>query len=205
MAEGELRLCIFARAPVRGRVKQRLAAELGDERALAVHIELVEGTLMRCTGRAAWRTDLWIADGDAGDPLISDWCDRFNVTFKSQQGDDLGARMNHALTACVMEGAVPVLIGCDCPDIDALYVERAFSALDEADVVLGPAEDGGYGLMGIRRPAPSLFDEIPWGTDRVLERTLQRAAESGLVVELLAPIRDVDTVADWRRYSAAIE
>jgi rSAM/selenodomain-associated transferase 1 len=199
-ASPQRRLCVFARAPDLGRVKRRLAAELGDLVALDAHIRLVEDTLTRCSGRADWTTELWIADGEAAHPTVSEWCRRFRVSFARQEGGDLGARMHHALSRTIDQGALPVLIGCDCPDIDAAYVSAAFAGLENASLVVGPAEDGGYGLIGLRSAVPELFNGLPWGGGDVLEETLRRAAGLGLSVRLLDRIWDVDSAADWRRY-----
>lgn len=196
------RLCVFARSPELGRVKRRLAAELGDERALAAHVRLVEETLARCSGRPGWQTELWIADGDPDHPQVRAWCRRYGARYVSQVGADLGARMWHALASSLAAGTIPVLIGCDCPDIDAGYVAEAFAALAEADVVLGPARDGGYGLVGLRVAVPGLFEGVSWGSADVLDETLCRARCNGLSVRLLAPISDVDTALDWDRYTA---
>ena len=105
-----------------------------------------------------------------------------------------------------MEGAVNAVrsdVG-DCPDIDAAYVEAAIEALTESDVVFGPAEDGGYGLVGMKQPIAEIFAESQWGDPGVLERALERAERAGLAVALLPEIYDVDEVADWRRYQRTL-
>jgi glycosyltransferase A (GT-A) superfamily protein (DUF2064 family) len=101
------------------------------------------------------------------------------------------------------EGAAKVcLVGTDCPPIDATYVDAAFDALSGRDLVLGPAEDGGYGLIAMRSIAPSLFKGISWGGPDVLAETLDAARGSDLDVALLGMIWDVDTPEDWHRYRA---
>ena len=197
-------LCIFVRAPQFGRVKRRLAAEVGARAALAAHIELVEGTLER-TMNACYRRELWLAGSpdDLSLPLVLEWCERFGVAARRQKGQDLGTRMRQALNQTLAGGEVAVLIGGDCPSIDQDYVLDAFESLQTvapADLVIGPAEDGGYGLIGLRQPADDLFNGISWGTDRVLAETLQRAQRNRLEVVQLDPIYDVDTLADWQRF-----
>jgi glycosyltransferase A (GT-A) superfamily protein (DUF2064 family) len=108
--------------------------------------------------------------------------------------------MRETLNAELTGSRYCVLIGSDCPDIDADYVMAAFDALAAVDVVIGPAEDGGYGLIGLGRPAPELFEDMRWGDDQVLARTLERAERSGLSVVCLPEIYDVDRIEDWQRY-----
>lgn len=194
------RLCIFARTPEIGRVKRRLAADIGDEAALAAHVHLVERTLDECLS-ADWESELWLA-GSLDALGVRRWGDEYRVPLRAQHGTDLGERMHHALTVSLAEAEKAVLIGCDCPAIDRSYVRLAFEALSESDVVIGPAADGGYGLIGLGVSRPSLFRDITWGSDAVLTETLSRAADEGLTIRLLDGIYDVDTVADWRRYEA---
>lgn len=193
-------LCIFARAPVLGQVKQRLAVTLGETAALAAHEELLQGTLDRCLAGAGYRAELWLTSLE---PAVCDHLHRPGLNLRLQQGVELGSRMRWALEEGLASGARMVLIGSDCPDIDRDYVESAFASLVEFPVVLGPAEDGGYGLIGLNRPAPRLFEDMVWGDSRVLDRTLLRAHEAGLEVALLPQVYDVDQLADWQRYGAA--
>ena len=99
------------------------------------------------------------------------------------------------------EGAdLALLIGSDCPGIDADYLTSAVVRGGTADLLLGPAEDGGYGLIGLRQPMPEIFKNIAWGTDQVLDQTLSRARALGLSVALMETVWDVDTPDDWSRY-----
>jgi len=199
---GQARLCLFARAPELGRVKRRLAAEIGSEAALAAHERLVRGALRRLGRVPGLVTELWLT----GSPAAAEarWPESRQVPLRRQCGADLGARMHHALCDGLQHAARAMVVGTDCPSIDAAYVQAAVAALDQADVVLGPAEDGGYGLIGARRAAAQrlspLFADVPWGTDRVREITLERCASAGLGCIELRPVWDVDTLADWRRY-----
>jgi rSAM/selenodomain-associated transferase 1 len=201
---GAWKLCIFARVPVVGQVKRRLAADIGDEAALAAHVHLVERALDACLDAGAdgrWDTELWLA-GPLDNLEVTRWQDRYRVPIREQKGADLGERMSHALTFSLVEAERAVLIGCDCPGIDRRYLIDAFVALSHCDAVIGPAEDGGYGLIGLKAPHAVLFDRMPWGSDAVLAETLSRAADEGLTIRLLDGIYDVDTAADWRRYQA---
>jgi len=195
------RLCIFARVPVRGTVKRRLVPALGEAGALAAHTELLEGTLQRCVHPPAYRSELWLS-GDPHHPAVDDWCHRFALEVHTQTGADLGERMRMALEDDLDAPVRAVLIGADCPDIDRDYVTAAFAALAASDVVLGPAADGGYGLIGLKRPLPDLFRDIPWGSATVRAATLERARRTGVTVHCLPEIYDVDRPEDWVRYRA---
>jgi uncharacterized protein len=123
------------------------------------------------------------------------------VTLIAQQGTDLGSRMHAAINDRLAAGATHVvLIGSDLPNLPPAHVEAAFVELEAGrDLVLGPAEDGGYYLIGMRRPQPAIFSGIDWGTPGVLKQTLAAAARAGLDVALIEPWYDVDQPDDLRR------
>lgn len=197
----EQALAVFCRAPVIGQCKTRLIDLLGEAGACQAHIDLAEATLTRTVDVRATRT-LWTT---AHHPLTTAWAGQFNCALALQQGADLGVRMSDALATSLAQGAERAcLIGVDCPPIDTDYVHKAFAALAGADVVIGPAEDGGYGLIGLRRPQPALFQGIAWGTQSVLTQTLARAAQLKLQVAQLPAIWDVDDATDWQRYQAFV-
>jgi len=198
LSESLPRLCIFARVPRHGQVKTRLATRLGDEAALAAHITLVEDTLRRLARVPGVVSELWLDDQPDG--VCRRWAEDFDLPIRRQAGGDLGERMHGALLAGLATASGAMVVGTDCPLFDQGYVTAAVAALTSADVVLGPAADGGYGLVGIRRPAPELFSDIPWGTSRVLEMTLSAARRAGFQVSLLPEIWDIDTFDDWQRY-----
>jgi rSAM/selenodomain-associated transferase 1 len=192
------RLCIFARTPELGRVKQRLAREIGDEAALAAHEALLHrAVLQHSAGSGSYRIELWLTN--LAVPL-PDWLQDSSFELHEQKGGDLGQRMLHTFESALAAGSACILVGSDCPDIDAAYVESAIEALTRADVVFGPAEDGGYGLVGMKRPIPEIFTESRWGDSQVLARALERAERAGVSVALLPEIYDVDELADWQRY-----
>ena len=192
-------LCIFARAPEVGQVKTRLAAAVGPEAALAAHRTLVERCLDSLRDVAGVKAQLWIA-GPVDHPECADWSSRWGLPLIEQHGDDLGARMGHAVEQSLQSAPFAIVIGTDCPTLDADYVVEAVTALADHDMVLGPAEDGGYGLIGLRRRAPLLFSDMVWGTPQVASETLARAKAIGLSVRVLDPIWDVDRAEDWRRF-----
>lgn len=195
------RLALFARAPVLGSVKSRLAAGIGEAAALAAHRTLVADALARLADGDGWRLELWVA-GDPAHPEVAGWCGRYGLEVRRQVGDDLGARMRSALADMLTRGTKAVLTGCDCPTIDAEYVAAAFAELDRCGLVVGPAEDGGYGLIGVRGEMPDVFSGIPWGSADVLAVTLDRARALGVETSVLDEVWDVDDLPDWERYQA---
>jgi rSAM/selenodomain-associated transferase 1 len=193
------RLCIFARAPVLGEVKTRLGKTIGEQGALAAHQQLVQLALSQLARVPGLDSQLWIA-GSVDDPGVVRWSRQWQLPVFAQQGDDLGARMQHAVDACLADQSLALVVGTDCPAITAAYVSAAIGVLERCDLVLGPAEDGGYGLIGLRKPAPELFNDMQWGSDGVLARTLERASKNGLSYQMLETIWDVDEASDWFRF-----
>ena len=189
---------MFARAPELGRVKTRLAADVGPLRALEIYRQLGERVIREVRRSPA---HLVIAyDPPELEPVMRAWLgDSF--AYEPQSDGDLGTRMAKAMTARIVAGAERiVVIGTDCPSVTADTITAAFAALDAADVVFGPALDGGYYLVGAMRVHECLFHDIPWSTAHTLDVSLARARAAGLRVALLPPMRDIDTAADWRAY-----
>ena len=194
-------LVVFARTPQVGATKTRLQPLLGDEGALAAHVELVETTLVRLASIEATRS-LWVT---AQTPQTESWAASHGYDHAVQASGDLGQRMAGVFRNLFDDGYDAVcLVGTDCPTVDTAYVQDAFAALCDADLVLGPAEDGGYGLVALNKMPVTrwrpVFQDIAWGTADVLEATIARAAKQGLRVVCLPEIWDVDVPADWQRY-----
>jgi len=142
-----------------------------------------------------WNTELWIA-GDKQHDFVLTLTTQFDLVVGQQQGGDLGARLAHAFQSALFDYDKVVVIGSDCPFIDRRYLTRAFLALDQSDVVIGPASDGGYVLLGLRQFCPALFDNIPWGTQHVGPLTQSIAAREGLAVSVLPTLNDIDRPED---------
>lgn len=196
------RLAIFARVPVHGRVKTRLAAGVGADAALRAYEALLASTLRNLASRrATFEPEIWV-DGDVD--AFARWQRRnaaigpreLRFPLIGQCAGDLGQRM-----AWAFDQGVHVLVGTDIPEMTASYVEEAVAALRAADLVLGPTEDGGYCLIGMNSPRPELFEGIPWGTADVLASTLHAA--STLRVELLDAMWDVDDAQDLERWQTS--
>jgi rSAM/selenodomain-associated transferase 2/rSAM/selenodomain-associated transferase 1 len=189
-------VALFARAPMAGLVKTRLAADVGNEEALRIY-RTIGGETVNALRDGPWQTELWVTPPSAeAHDLIRDWVGEGGLTFHSQGSGDLGDRMSAAVRQILARAGKVVIVGTDIPGIDAGVVHEALDALDGSDVVLGPSMDGGYYLIGMRSPHPALFRDIEWSTSRVLEQTRAEAAKASLRVALLAPRTDVDTLED---------
>jgi rSAM/selenodomain-associated transferase 1 len=191
----------FARLPVPGQVKTRLFSELSPVEACAVHEELLLRTAAMLCGSGLGAVELWL-DAAGESATVNDVLALGADGPFYQLGDDLGARMQQALAAGLTRADAVVLVGSDCPGLCKDYLGTAFAALRHTDVVLGPADDGGFVLIGCRRMLAAALDDIPWGTEDVLETTLVRLGHTGLSTQLLAPREDIDTPEDLRRWRA---
>ncbi len=192
---------IFVKAPRLGTVKTRLAERVGAEAALGIYRELVATTLAQVASPdiPSNTVSLWFAPDDAGSEIQS-WL-RPGWTAHPQGDGDLGTRLARAVTAAFDQGARRlVVVGSDCPWQTADDIRTAWKELESSDVVLGPAEDGGYWLIGLRSTWVSLFHDISWSQPTVLRETLDRIQEGGLSFKLLRTLPDVDTEADWLRW-----
>jgi rSAM/selenodomain-associated transferase 1 len=196
-------LLIFAREPVLGRVKTRLAAGIGAEAALVVYRELLALTAA-AVAQAQVPATVWLAEAPAppAAPTLArpDWP---GLPWRVQPpADSLGVRMASAFAEAFAAGAERVaIIGTDCPGLRADLLRQAFGLLETHDLVLGPADDGGYYLLGLNKLVPELFENKSWSTASVLPDTLADAARLGLRVALLSQLHDVDSADDlatWR-------
>lgn len=186
-------LLVFAKAPLPGKVKTRLARTMGDERAAELYRRMGEAIIGAVRGGEFETSVVYSPAEDF--PAMRAWLGD-SLRLIPQAGGDLGQRMNIAITEALETSSGVCLIGTDSPDVNEALVSEAFEALGETDVVLGPARDGGYYLIALSEPHPELFEGIAWSTDRVLEETLQQASAAGLTVRLLETLADVDERAD---------
>lgn len=189
------RIQIFAKAPIPGMAKSRLIPALGAEHAARLQARFIRHTLATTT-QSPFSSELWCTP-DPHHPAFTAARDDFSVALFPQQGADLGARMHYALADGVSRGGPVVLIGTDCPALSAQELHEAFAALTNGhDVVLGPSADGGYYLIGLKRPQPQLFSAMHWSTPEVLEETRRRLRSSGLHWHELRVLHDIDLPAD---------
>jgi rSAM/selenodomain-associated transferase 1 len=187
-------LIIFARAPVAGQVKTRLARTVGEAAALALYEAFLEDVAQMTQGLGARRV-LAVA-GELDHAAITRLAKSQRLTVEPQGDGDLGARMAAAIERHVAHGPV-VIIGSDAPTVPRASLHRALDALVDRDVVIGPAADGGYWLIGVRLALPGLFTHIAWSTPSVLPETLARLGERAHLI--LPEHYDVDDAADLAR------
>jgi rSAM/selenodomain-associated transferase 1 len=191
------RLIIFTRYPEPGTTKTRLIPALGPEGAADLHRQMSEHTMTwarRLKNTPTVSLEVRYEGGD--EHRIRQWLGS-DIPFFHQGGGDLGARMARAFQEAFQAGMGRVtLVGTDCPGLTGRLIQKSFAVLKHSDVVLGPADDGGYYLIGLRRVIPQLFAEIPWGTDRVLQKTLRVAEAHQLQLSLLETLADVDRPED---------
>ncbi len=199
--ELEDHLIIFIKNPEKGRVKTRIAATVGANRALEIYEQLLATTKIISSG-VPCQKHLYYSDFiDENDswPKVS--------FFKhSQMGGNLGDRMRNAFMEIFewhsLKKKKVLIIGSDCPEIDSSVIENAFYKLDKNDFVIGPTFDGGYYLLGMKEFRPQVFENVAWSTDSVLKSTLSIISSLSLTYELLPAITDIDTFADWEAYIA---
>jgi rSAM/selenodomain-associated transferase 1 len=193
-------LLIFAKAPEPGKVKTRLLPAIDAAQAAALQIRLLFETLERVHRQRLCPVQLWCCPSTR-DPVFESAATRYPISLHTQVGSDLGARMERAISINLETSTAALLIGCDCPSLTQEDLIAAFSALHQgSDVVLGPAEDGGYALIGLSRPVPELFGDIRWGTDEVLSETRSRIRRLGLRCFETRLQWDIDRPEDLERY-----
>ena len=190
-------LLIFIKNPEAGKVKTRLAKSIGDDKALQVYKELLEKTIS-VAKRTDVRRQVWYSSFiDYEDEITTDKFEKY-----LQSGSNLGERMKNAFQQVFEEGVErAVIIGSDCPSLNKKIVKNAFDRLKEKDLVIGPSEDGGYYLLGMNRYYETLFEDIEWSTESVLESTLQKAESNRLKVFQLPILNDIDNLEDLKRSS----
>lgn len=187
-------LMVFAKNPVKGAVKSRLAETIGTENALEVYKALVKHTIEAAHLLPCDKAVFYSEHIDENDAWRKAGFQQF-----VQSGDELGTRMANAFEQKLMQYEKVVIIGSDCPDISTNILEQAFEALNQQDVVLGPAQDGGYYLLGMKQLVPELFQNKPWSTDHVLEATIQDLKNLNLKYSLLPELNDIDDYEDLKQ------
>lgn len=200
-ARVESALVIFAKAPIPGEVKTRLCPPLTPDEAATLHGSFVLDMLER-TKLAVAKLQLpfhrYLACAPSSELVFFKIMEeRQGVRLLDQGGEDLGQRMHRTFVDLFAKGYKQVVIvGTDVPTLPLSVYQEAVAMLSRSDIVLGPALDGGYYLIGLKQPTEKLFTGVPWSTDRVLAVTQQKAETLGLSVGLTAAWRDVDTIAD---------
>ena len=198
-------IALFVKPPIPGRVKTRLARNIGDEAACSIYRRLADHTINEIQASSFPLTLFF--DGYNPNLLPLSWKEAAQVCLP-QQGDDLGSRMAYAFQELFSKGYEKVvLIGSDIPGIDAGYLKQAFSMLNAGNnLVIGPALDGGYCLIGFNASGftNTIFNGITWSTNQVLQQTLQAAKKAGLSTGLLKSLQDIDTLADLQNEESCL-
>lgn len=197
---------LFAKPPIPGSVKTRLTPPLSPEQSSALYAAFLEDLGNTLSREDSWDWVLYSTDPQG---QKSTW-PKGGATpkaWRAQRGVDLGERIESALGELLAEGrSAAVLLGSDHPTVSRETLVQGITALDRADIVLGPTLDGGYYLVGTRQPPPrGLFSGIAWSTPAVLDQTLDRVRDAGLTPALLPPWYDVDTVQDLRFLEAHLK
>ena len=185
-------LVIFVRNPVLGQVKTRLAKGIGNERALAIYLQLLQHTL-EITRDLSFRKFIYYADE------VSDY-DLWSVpgyTKRKQNGNDLGERMLNSFKELFDQGFTQIMIiGSDCLQLQTEHLQEAVVLLESSAAVIGPASDGGYYLLGLTKLYPDLFVNKPWSTDQVFAKTIDDFNNQGISFALLEELSDIDDITD---------
>lgn len=188
-------LLLFARQPVAGEAKTRLAAHCGAGRAAEIAAFLIRATVELAVNHWPGRLALYAAP-NGGHPVFRELAGRYGLRIESQAEGDLGMKMHAALSEGIARQGAAAVMGCDVPHCPPDVLIEAHAILARGGNVLGPAVDGGYYLIGLQGPCPALFDAMPWGSDKVHDITLARATQAGISFELLPVLRDIDTWGD---------
>lgn len=180
------------KVPELGRVKTRLAEAIGADKALLIYRHLLRITLQQLSA-LPYGVQLWYEGNPAKLPVVPP-----GFSLYLQKGTDLGERMTHALATSfqVYPDEPAIVVGADCPDMFPVAILQAFERLDGKEVVIGPATDGGYYLLGMHRLHPALFQDIHWSTETVLTQTQQQIRRNSLSYDRLSELNDIDTFSD---------
>lgn len=193
------KLLIFTKSPVLGEVKTRLQPDYSQEQSLLLHTILMKKTLALTEKLDAFDIELCCAP-DRNTLFFLECENDFPIQLSNQEGADLGERMAYSLSIALQSCEKVVIIGTDCPDMDKNYLEQAFAALENVDAVIGPAADGGYVLLGLKRFSPELFTNFMWGSSNVFTQTCQVLDNLAWSYKKLDIMQDIDRPEDLLRH-----
>ena len=194
-------ILVFAKAPVIGQVNTRLVPYITAEQAARLHEEFTRDRLRMCTMAQLCNVQLWCSPGTEH-PFFSDCSQRYGVRLHTQKGNNLGERMSAALKIMLGKYKKIVIMGTDAPALEIDTIDAVVNELEHRDIVLVPAEDGGYVLLAASMHHQDLLVDVPWGTDSVLASTVNNIERLGLDYSLLGECWDVDRPEDLERYMA---
>ncbi|HEY9202068.1 MAG TPA: TIGR04282 family arsenosugar biosynthesis glycosyltransferase [Gammaproteobacteria bacterium] len=189
-------LIVFAKAPVEAQCKTRLIPLLGESGATKFYKDLLQHCLLTVSQLDNTDIALYVTP-HTQHPFLQQLVSDYHTILQLQQGRDLGERMHHAMQQGLQDYQRVVLIGSDCPGITPGYLERAFATLQHSDLVIGPAKDGGYVLIGGQRISAEIFANTRWSSEQVFEQCLRNIHHAGYSHQCLAPQQDIDTPEDF--------
>ncbi|MGB8338862.1 MAG: TIGR04282 family arsenosugar biosynthesis glycosyltransferase [Burkholderiales bacterium] len=202
MSPDRCSVLIFAKAPQPGQVKTRLIPALGEQGAANLHKQLLHHEIVEAIRADIGPVELWCAP-DTHDDFFIACFKEFAISLHRQQGADLGEKMAHALDDALSRAPRALLIGSDCPMLDAAYLRQAATKLTKNNrVVIAPTQDGGYSLVGASGNIPSIFCDIAWSTARVMSQTRERLHKQNIPWHELPRVWDVDTPDDLAKLRA---
>jgi uncharacterized protein len=189
------KLIIFTKAPIAGQVKTRLIPSIGVDKATKLHKYMLEQTVNKASRLNDINCELHCAP-NTDHHFFATLSEKYNIKLVVQQGADLGEKMANAMNVTLETCSQCVIIGTDCPMMSESYLHQAFEQLVDSDIVLGPAEDGGYVLIGSKIFDAQLFANVNWSTPEVLKQTLKNINHLQLKYHKLDTLSDVDTDKD---------
>lgn len=193
-------LQVFAKAPVPGEVNTRLIPHIGVELATSLQDELIQCRLDALTKSKLCKVQLWCSP-DTDSAYFKTCRKRYHVELIEQVGNNLGERMHNAVQYGLQEYSHVIIIGTDAPALTVEQIAEAMDHLEQGnDVVIVPAEDGGYVLIGMNNNNAAVFDSVVWGSSQVYEKTISNISAAGLKLSTLQPCWDIDRVEDYHRY-----
>lgn len=204
LQKSKQRLIIFAKAPIPGECKTRLIPLLGETASAELYKQLSIHCLSQFNETCEADILLQVYP-DTSHAFIKQLKQQFNTSLSAQIGNNLGDRMFHAICESLESYNQCVLIGTDCPEIDSAYVNQAFTALQSSDIVLGPADDGGYVLIGANKIRPELFQDIEWSTENVLQQQVSNCIKHNYSYQLLATLWDLDQPQDYIQHQQRLK
>ena len=192
-------LIVFVKSPISGKCKTRLIPFLSADEACEFYKSLIVTHFENLKSLTNIEIAIY-AHPDTDHPFIKKISEKYNTTLHNQHGNNLGERMHNAISRSLQHYKKTVLTGSDCPVLSVEYINKAFKALEQHDIVLGPAEDGGYVLIGANKIESKLFKKINWGTSSVLQKSISNHKKYNYKTALLKPLWDIDTPEDYIKY-----
>jgi len=201
MASTNCVVIVFAKSPLPGKVKTRLAKDIGTRNAVRIYKNMLYALLQNLTSQNEIKVELWCSP-DIKHPFLRKCARDFDIVLKKQTGCDLGMKMTNAFRYSLKKYDSCILLGSDIPDINKDdVIQSCYFLRNSHDVVVLPVEDGGYGLIAMTEFMPDLFRHISWSTDVVMRQTLRKMQKNNCHCHVLNKKIDIDTKADLRRYN----